>query len=186
MNQFFNQRLLRGVAEADQPLAKMILLSLQEDLNLINFTESADFRFKDEYIGRVNKITAILINQGSVVPDYKRTEARLVLNFPLYVDGEIGDFDIALLREKWSKARIGQAGKMGDAHHVNTLVLKLMQERSVTYDQVLSAADSYLQECMNSGRLIRDLPNFIHDGESWFIMAYIDESVSKGDTTDVL
>lgn len=179
-----NNRLLKGVPPESIGLAKLILFSLHEDLNLINYVE--DMRFKDQFTTEVNKVTAILINQGSVSTDYGKTDTRLKLNFPLYAESKEESFDIEELRQLWSHKNIGLAGKMGDPYYIKNLVERLMLERSYSFEQILEAAKKYIQECMSSGRLIRDLQNFLFDGESYFIIGYIDDTPGNDTAMDVL
>lgn len=158
----FNNRLLRGVAPENHPLAKLILFTLEQDINLIAFTEPADVMVRPEYREHTNKIVATLLNNNSIAEDYDKEEGRLTPCFPLYVEEQSADFDVNELRNLWSHANIGEAGKMGDPHAIRETILKVMQLRGYDFQQMLKASKNYLENCQLQGRFIKDLQNFLY------------------------
>ena len=120
-----------------------------------------------------------LINNGSIEEDYTAVVSRYRLARDLYVEEWhtiAGGADVNALRVHWSHKQLGIAGKAGDPDYVKKLVARLMAERGWTFTQIVEAGKKYIESCRNSGRIIRDLPNFLFDKDgSSMIAEFVEE-----------
>lgn len=163
----FNQRLLRGIAEEHHGIAKIILFCLDTDINAIYFADQKHWKTIQDITNRLSHTGAIMENPMT---------GLFILNMPLFVEAQVSALDISSLRLQWSKKNLGEAGKMGDPVYVKELVIRLMQSRGWTLEQMTKAANRYIAECRRTGRLIRDIQNFlIDDSGNSMIAAYIEE-----------
>lgn len=188
----FNTALLKNIEENDIGLAKVILFSLDQDLNMYHFFSAErsvptagelPIVIREELHAEVARVTSALIKSGAIIADYPvGSLSRLSLTQPLYTIAVIEAFDANELRSVWP------IGQKSDKYTVTQALKRWFgQNQGVPMNKVVAAGKAYIAWCKQTDRPIRDITNFISDvdGQS-FLSQWVDSNVSKQERNDFI
>ncbi len=150
----------------NEELTKLTLFCIKEGIKLYDILEGNPVMIKRSLSDDVNEILAKLYKTGKIELDYNQSQ-RPVLTRHLYVNtNKSEEFDVNKFRVYWSYSSTGQSGKMGDLKLIEGQIQDyLKMHPTVTFEDICSAANRYITNCIETGRFIKDADNFVIDSD---------------------
>lgn len=169
-----NPILLRNILRDDIELCKLVLFSIEEQIDLTNFLDT----------DVLNKAFRLLIGNKAIVAVYHENR-KYVLSSPLTISrDEITSSTVERIRNVFDKGNTGKAGLKSDKLSVtNALIEWQKQNQDASYDDIVLAAQEYVNNCLRENIIIRQCNRFILTVNDSLLTTWLEEIQSGEEVT---